>query len=104
MRKCSAEHIASAITSLDDSRCPSLYAGSGGLTLDEEDRMSRLEVIPRMRVQAGRLDGFKRQVAECVRLTKESGAPVRRYDWFLSKDGAECELRELYPDAQAFVA
>jgi len=66
--------------------------------------MNRLEVIPRMRVRQGKLDGFKRQVAECVRLTKESGTPVLRYDWFLSKDGTECELRELYPDAQAFVA
>jgi hypothetical protein len=26
--------------------------------------MSRLEVIPRMRVREGKLDGFKRQVAE----------------------------------------
>jgi len=57
-----------------------------------------------MRVRAGKLDGFKRRVAECVRLTKESGTPVLRYDWFLSKDGTECELRELYPDVQAFVA
>jgi hypothetical protein len=27
-----------------------------------------------------------------------------RYDWFLTTDGTECELRELYPDAQAFAA
>src|SRR5262245_554238 len=65
--------------------------------------MSRLEVIPRMRVREGKLDGFKRHVSECIRLTRESGVPVLRYDWFLSKDGTECELRELYPDAQAFV-
>src|SRR6266542_1491313 len=66
--------------------------------------MSRLEVIARMRVRAGKLDGFKRHVAECVRLTKESSTPVLRYDWCLSKDGTEGELRELYPDVQAFVA
>jgi quinol monooxygenase YgiN len=66
--------------------------------------MSRLEVIPRMRVRQGKLDGFKRQVAECVRLTKESGTPVLRYDWFLTNDGTECELREFYPDVQTFVA
>src|SRR5437870_2596120 len=66
--------------------------------------MSRLEVIPRMRVRDGKLEGFKRQVAECIRLTKENGTRTIRYDWFLTTDGTECELRELYPDAQAFGA
>jgi quinol monooxygenase YgiN len=66
--------------------------------------MSRLEVIPRMRVREGKLEGFKQQAAECIRLTKESGTPVLRYDWYLTRDGTECELREVYPDMQAFVA
>ena len=37
-----------------------------------------------MTVRPGQLEGFKKQAAECIRLTEEEGHRTLRYDWFLS--------------------
>jgi len=58
--------------------------------------MSYLEMSAHMTVRPGCLEGFKKQAAECIRLTKEKDKRTLRYDWFLSTDGAECEVREAY--------
>jgi hypothetical protein len=42
-------------------------------------------------------------VAEIVSLTRERDTPPLRYDWFLSEDGTECEVREAYVDADALL-
>jgi quinol monooxygenase YgiN len=49
-----------------------------------------------MSVRPGQLDGFTRQAAECIRLTRELDTGTLRYDWFLRDDGAACEVREAY--------
>jgi hypothetical protein len=41
-----------------------------------------------------KLEGFKRQAAEIMRQTREKGTRTLAYDWFLSKDGTEREVRE----------
>ena len=56
--------------------------------------MSNLELSAHMTVRPGCLEGFKKQAAECIRLTKEKDTHTLRYDWFLSTDGTECEVRE----------
>src|SRR5262245_30454703 len=61
------------------------------------------EVTARLKVREGRLDGFKRQAAEIMRLTRELDTKTVRYDWFLSEDGTECEVREAYADADALI-
>jgi quinol monooxygenase YgiN len=61
------------------------------------------EVAARLKVRDGQLDGFKRQAAEIMRLTRESDTKTLRYDWFLSEDGTECEVREAYVDADSLV-
>jgi quinol monooxygenase YgiN len=61
------------------------------------------EVTARLKVRAGELDGFKRQAGEMMRQTKEKDTKTLRYDWFLSDDGAECEVREGYVDADALI-
>jgi quinol monooxygenase YgiN len=61
------------------------------------------EVTARLKVREGRLDGFKRQAAEIMRLTSELDTKTVRYDWFLSEDGTECEVREAYVDADALI-
>ena len=53
------------------------------------------ELSAHMRVRPGQLEGFKKQAAECIRITKEKDTHTLRYDWFLSGDG-ECEVREAY--------
>ena len=56
------------------------------------------EVTARLKIREGELEGFKRQAAEMMRLTRELDTKTLRYDWFLSKDGTECEVREGYVD------
>jgi quinol monooxygenase YgiN len=65
--------------------------------------MSQFEVRARLKVRDGQLEGFKRQAAEVMRQAREKDTGTIAYDWFLSKDGTECEVREAYVDADALV-
>lgn len=65
--------------------------------------MNHLEVSARMTVRKGQLEMFKRQAAECIRQTKEKDTKTLRYDWFLSSDETECEIREAYESAEGLV-
>ena len=65
--------------------------------------MSQFEVRARLKVRDGRLDEFKRQAAEMMRQTREKDTGTLAYDWFLSRDGTECEVREAYDDPDALV-
>ena len=61
------------------------------------------EVMARLKVRDGQLSGFKRQAAEMMRQTREKDTRTLRYDWFLSDDGTQCEVREGYVDADALL-
>jgi quinol monooxygenase YgiN len=61
--------------------------------------MTMFEVTARLKIRDGELDGFKRQAAEVMRHAKEKDTKTIRYDWFLSDDGTQCEVREAYVDA-----
>jgi quinol monooxygenase YgiN len=65
--------------------------------------MSQFEVRARLKVRDGQLEGFKQQAAELMRQTKEKDTGTLAYDWFVSKDGTECEVREAYVDADALI-
>lgn len=65
--------------------------------------MSKLEVSARMTVRKGKLEGFKQQAVECIRQTKEKDTKTLRYDWFLSSDGTECEIREAYVSSEGLI-
>jgi quinol monooxygenase YgiN len=65
--------------------------------------MSQFEVRARLKVRDGKLEGFKQQAVEMMRQTKEKDVGTLAYDWFLSEDGTECEVREAYVDADALV-
>jgi len=65
--------------------------------------MSHLELSAHMTVRRGCLEGFKKQAAECIRLTKEKDTRTLRYDWFLSTDGTECEVREAYTGPEGLI-
>lgn len=65
--------------------------------------MAHLEVIARLKVRPGQLDGFKRQVAELLRLTREQDTHTLRYDWFLSADGTQCEVHEAYDSEDGLI-
>jgi quinol monooxygenase YgiN len=61
------------------------------------------EVTARLKIREGELEGFKRQAAEMMRLTRELDTKTLRYEWFLSNDGTECEVREGYVDADGLL-
>ena len=65
--------------------------------------MSRFESRAHLKVREGQLEGFKRPAAEMMRVTREKDTGTLAYDWFLNKDGTECEVRETYVDADALV-
>jgi quinol monooxygenase YgiN len=61
------------------------------------------EVTAQLKIRDGELEGFKRQAAEMMRPTREKDTKTLRYDWFLSDNGTECEVREGYVDADALL-
>jgi quinol monooxygenase YgiN len=65
--------------------------------------MSEFEVRAKLKVREGKLEGFRRQAAEMMRVTRERDTGTLAYDWFLSADGTECEVHEAYVDADALV-
>jgi quinol monooxygenase YgiN len=65
--------------------------------------MAQLEVSARMTVRKGKLEAFKQQAGECIKQTKEKDTKTIRYDWFLSTDETECEIREAYESSEGLV-
>jgi quinol monooxygenase YgiN len=59
------------------------------------------EATAQLKIREGDLEGFKQQAAELMRQMRDQDEQPLRYDWFLSDDGRECEVREAYdsPDA-----
>ena len=58
--------------------------------------MGTLEVIARLTIRPGQLEGFKTQAAEIMRLTRELDTKTLRYDWFIDEDAMQCEVHEVY--------
>jgi len=58
--------------------------------------MTGLEVHAHMNIRPGLLDAFQKRASELIRLTKEKDSRTLRYDWFISRDGTECEVHEAY--------
>lgn len=68
-----------------------------------EGGTTMFEATARLRIREGELEGFKQQAAEVLRQMSELDEQPLRYDWFLSTDGTECEVREAYVDADALL-
>jgi len=65
--------------------------------------MSRLQLSAKMKVRDGLLEGFKKQAAECIKQVKKKDTGTLQYDWFLSEDKSECEIRETYENSEALL-
>ena len=65
--------------------------------------MDNLEVIARVKIRPGQLEGFKSQAAEILRVTREQDTHTLRCDWFINEDGTECEVHELFPNEQGLI-
>ena len=64
--------------------------------------MSHLELQAQLKIRPGQLEPFKAQAAEIVRLARERDTQTLRFDWFLSADGTQCEVHEIYESDAAF--
>jgi len=62
------------------------------------------EATAKLKIREGQLEGFKQQAAEVIRQMRDQNDQPLRYDWFLSDDGSECEVRETYDSADALLA
>ena len=62
--------------------------------------MGHLEMSAHMTVRPGCLEGFKKQAAECIRITRQQDTHTLRYDWFISEDRTRCEVHEAYDSEQ----
>lgn len=74
---------------------PGAREAEGGTTM--------FEVTARLKIRDGALEAFEHQAAEIMRLTRELDAKTLRYDWFVSDDGIQCEVREGYVDADGLL-
>jgi quinol monooxygenase YgiN len=64
--------------------------------LEHNAATSSFEVIARLKIRPGQLEGFTSQAAEIMRLTRAHDTQTLRYDWFVKDDGTECEVHEAY--------
>ena len=62
------------------------------------------EVKAQLKIRDGELDGFERQAAVVMSFARELDTKTLRYDWFISEDRTECEVREAYEDADALLS
>src|SRR5262252_2671176 len=65
--------------------------------------MDNLEVIARLKIRPGQLEGFTSQVAEILCVTRDQDTHTLRCDWFINQDGTECEVHELFPNEQGLI-
>jgi quinol monooxygenase YgiN len=68
-----------------------------------EGGKATFEATARLKIREGKLEPFKQEAAEVLRQMREQDEHPLRYDWFLSDDGTECEVREAYVDADALL-
>jgi quinol monooxygenase YgiN len=61
------------------------------------------EATAKLKIREGELEGFEQQAAELMRQMRQLDDRPLRYDWFLSDDGTECEVREAYESAEALL-
>jgi quinol monooxygenase YgiN len=65
--------------------------------------MRGVEVSVRMKVRDRQLAGFEEQATRCIEQTRERDTKTLRYDWYLSDDGTQCEIREAYIDSNGVI-
>jgi quinol monooxygenase YgiN len=64
----------------------------------------KLQLSAKMKIRPGMLEGFKSQAAQCISEVKRKDTGTLQYDWFVSSDNTECEIRETYENSDALLA
>lgn len=65
------------------------------------ENINKLEISAIMKIPKGKLEEFKKLAAESIRLTSERDTGTLKYDFFISSDETECEIREEYKNSEA---
>ena len=66
--------------------------------------MSKIQTSAKMKIPSGMLEEYKQQVAEYIKQIKEKDTGTLQFDWFISGDRTECEIRETYASSEAALA
>lgn len=65
--------------------------------------MSKIQVSAKMKINPGMLEEFKQHAAKCLSTAKGKDPGTLQYDWFISSDKTECEIREMYESSEALL-
>ena len=65
---------------------------------------SAIRVAVHLSVRPGELDPFRKMVDELTNSVEAEEPGTRSYEWFLSDDGADCYLTEVYADSDGLMA
>jgi len=65
--------------------------------------MNELQGIARLKIHDGKLEEFKRLAAKCMESVRTKDTGTLQYDWFFSRDCAECLVYERYRDSDALL-
>ena len=63
----------------------------------------KLQVSAKMKIRPEMLEAFKSQAARCISEVKRKDTGTLQYDWFISSDNTECEIRETYENSDALL-
>ena len=63
----------------------------------------KIRTITVVKIPEGKLEEFKQYALEVMEIVKEKDTGTRRYDWFISSDGNECEVHEEFEDIKALM-
>ena len=65
--------------------------------------VGQLQVIARVQVRPGQLEGFQAQAAQILQLAQDKDTQTLRYDWFLNQDKTQGEVHEAYLSEQGLI-
>lgn len=63
----------------------------------------KIQISAHMKIRPGKLEEFKRQAGIIFAQAKEKDPGILQYDWFLSDDRKECEVRAIYESSDALL-
>jgi quinol monooxygenase YgiN len=66
--------------------------------------MSKIEASAKIKIPTGLLEEYKRQLVEYIKQIKEKDTGTLQFDWFISGDKTECEIRENYVSSESALA
>ncbi|MFX1357137.1 MAG: putative quinol monooxygenase [Promethearchaeota archaeon] len=67
------------------------------------EKINKIQVSANIKIPEGKLEEFKQLAIECMKQTRDKDKGTLRYDWFISRDQTECEVREEYKNSETFI-